>query len=226
MKIYRKIIQINEELCNGCGKCIPACEEGALAIIDGKAKVVSEKFCDGLGDCIGTCPTGALTIIEREAEEFDENAAMEHVKSFKQANCSSFNTPTSLKTSLLSHWPVKIKLIPVETKFLQNSHLLVAGDCVPVAFSQFQTKINQKVVLIGCPKFDNQNEYLHKFTEIFQNNSILSITVLEMEVPCCFGLHRIVLQALSQADKKIPFTRIVVFRNGMVKEEKTMKAIF
>ncbi|WP_456325107.1 ATP-binding protein, partial [Desulfonauticus submarinus] len=192
----------------------------------GKAKVVSEKFCDGLGDCIGTCPTGALTIIEREAEEFDETAAMEHVKSFKQDDCSSFNVPTSFKTSFLSHWPVKIKLIPVEAKFLQNSHLIIAGDCVPVASSKIQTTINQKVVLIGCPKFDNQNEYIQKFTEIFQNNSILSITVFEMEVPCCFGLHKILLQALSQTNKKIPFSRIIVFRNGRLKEEKIMKAIF
>ena len=220
MKVKRKIIHIDEELCNGCGQCVPACEEGALAIIDGKARVVADKFCDGLGDCIGECPTGALKIIEREADEFDEQAAMKHVQALKNSNCAQANIPRTQQGSNLSHWPVQIRLIPAHADFLEKSDLLVAGDCVPVALPDFHSRfVPGKVVMVGCPKFDPQNEYVEKFAGIFRQNNIQSVTVLEMEVPCCSGLHKIVLQALKLAHKNSPVKRIIVRRNGQIEEE-------
>jgi NAD-dependent dihydropyrimidine dehydrogenase PreA subunit len=247
--IKRKIIHIDEELCNGCGQCIPACAEGALAIIDGKAKVVADKFCDGLGACLGHCPTGALKIIEREADEFDEEAAMAHVQAQKVAQtqksesdrreiqkeghggcpsakpmvlspCDQANIPRAQEGSNLSHWPVQIRLIPPSAPFLKEANLLVTADCVPVSLPSFQSQfVPGKVVMLGCPKFDPANEYVQKFVQIFSENDIQSVVVLEMEVPCCSGLHKIVLQALKLAGKSLPVKRIIVRRNGQIEEK-------
>lgn len=247
----RKIIEIDEDKCTGCGQCIPGCAEGALAIVNGKAKIVRDMFCDGLGACLGHCPEGALQIIERDADPFDEEAAMDHVRTSqtKQAPqqkrpghgcpsaevmgrgcpssqmssrvtpCAQANAPTS-QESLLSHWPIQIRLIPPHAPFLQGADLLIAGDCCPVAAPDFHNRLLAgRVVMLGCPKFDNAAEYVTRLAEIFSQAHIKSITVLEMEVPCCSGLSRIVRQALTQSGASIPCSRAIVTRDGRVTEE-------
>ncbi len=239
----RKIIEINEALCDGCGLCVPACAEGAIRIIDGKARVISDKFCDGLGACLGDCPRGALAIVEREAEAFDESAVHEHLKSRKKlpplqtleehAGCPSmmmhFQAPAEKKkttskepsarpVSALAQWPVQIRLIPPSAPFLKNARLLVAADCVPVAYGSFHEDfLNGRVVMIGCPKFDDRTFYLDRFTEIFRQNDIRDITVLDMEVPCCSTLPRIVREAVARAGKDIPVREKVISIGGKIK---------
>lgn len=232
--MIRKIIEIDEEKCTGCGLCLPGCEEGALAIVDGKAKIVRDMFCDGLGACIGHCPEGALHIIEREADAFDEEAAMAHVRAtgsmhqgcpsaqVMQINtCATANAPVSYACagSNLSHWPVQIRLVPAHAPFLENADLLIVGDCCAVAAPDFHTRfLPNRVVMMGCPKFDNAAEYVEKLTQVFSQAKIKSVLVLEMEVPCCSGLSRIVAQALSNAGKQIPATKVIVARNGQSQE--------
>jgi len=218
MRVLRKIIQIDEDLCNGCGQCIPACKEGAIAIVNGKAKIIAEKFCDGLGDCIGECPTGALTIIEKEAEEFDPNAVTRRQTTPPQKT-------QVLPSSGLTTWPVKLKLLPPQAKFLDRAHLLIAGDCVPVALPDFHTYLEDKVVLIACPKFDNKQEYVHKLSEIFSKHLIESVTILEMEVPCCAGLHQIVLKAKAKANKTLAIKRWIISKTGIKKAGQIPKLI-
>lgn len=249
----RKIIEIDEAKCTGCGLCIPGCAEGALAIVDGKAKIVRDMYCDGLGACIGHCPEDALHIIEREAENFDEEATMEHVRRMggdahhpaPQAGCPSSrvqttkpahggcpsagmmsmtpgekaNIPAGQMGSALSHWPIQIRLIPPHAPFLQGADLLIAGDCCPVATPDFhQRYLAGRVVMLGCPKFDNAQDYIDRLTQIFAQANIKSVTVLEMEVPCCSGLSRIVSQALARSGKNIAATRAIVARNGQCTE--------
>lgn len=245
MSKTRHIIYIDEELCDGCGLCIPSCAEGALQIVDGKARLVGDKICDGLGACLQECPQGALTIIEREAEEFDPQAVEEHLKNQEQAPATAAPTggcPSSRvqefaapaepsKTpeqesggpSLLSHWPIKIRLVPAKAGFLQDAHLLVAADCAPASHPAFQQEFLQgKVLLLGCPKFDNAQEYVQKFQEIFQKNRIQSVTVLSMEVPCCSGLVNIVRQGLQQSGREIPLQVIEMSLKGEVLENSTL----
>jgi ferredoxin len=231
MKQHRKIIRIDEDLCNGCGQCVPSCAEGALAIVDGKARVIADKYCDGLGACLGECPTGALKIIEREADAFDENAVEQMLKQkkFQEKNlgcgCPSskmqtFTPGSTLKgvtaqESSLSHWPVQIRLIPPHAPFLNNADLLVTADCVPVALPGFHERfLAGKVVLIGCPKFDNAEEYYHKFREIFEKADVRSVLVLSMEVPCCTGLPALVAKAIADSGKNIPVSQQVVGLRG------------
>lgn len=242
MKVMRKIIKINEELCDGCGQCVPSCAEGAIQIIDGKARLVEEKYCDGLGACMGECPRGALKIIEREAEDFDAEAvdAYLHLKKQKKSeerimSCGcpstqieSFNRPKSpLETntrviqttsvSELSHWPVQIRLVPPTAPFLRNAHLLVLADCTAVAYPDLHRDfLGGKAVMMGCPKFDNAEEYIHKFSAIFEKADIKRITVLIMEVPCCSGLPVIVEKALAASGKKIPVEKIVISNRGEI----------
>ncbi|MEW6116234.1 MAG: 4Fe-4S binding protein [Nitrospirota bacterium] len=242
MKSRRKIIEINEDLCNGCGQCVTDCAEGALKIIDGKARLVSEIYCDGLGACLG-CPQGALKIVEREAEAFDEHAVEQYLKqkeqnekkaaetpvhsgcpsariqTFTVSPCAEANRPASQScaTSALSHWPVQIRLVPPTAPFLRGAHLLVAADCTPVAYPNFHGEfLKDKVVMIGCPKFDNADEYIQKFADIFRTADIKSVTVLTMEVPCCSRLPLIVERGLAIAGKNIPINNIVISTRGEV----------
>lgn len=239
MKIKRKIIQIDEEKCNGCGLCAPSCAEGAIQIIDGKARLVAEKFCDGLGACLGECPQDALQVIEREAEDFDEEAVEEHLReaiedrapepcgcpsarlqTFAPAkNCREANEPVSQEagTSALSHWPVQIRLVPPTAPFLKGAHLLVAADCTPVAYPDFHRDLLKgKVVMMGCPKFDEVGAYVQKFADIFKTAGIKSVEVVTMEVPCCQGLPVIVKQGMELAGKKIPLTQIIIGIRGEI----------
>jgi Fe-S-cluster-containing hydrogenase component 2 len=244
MKIKRKIIQIDETKCDGCGNCIVNCAEGALAIVDGKAKVISDNLCDGLGACIGECPQGALQIIEREAVAFDEEAVEAHLATQKSALnslpampcgcpsaqiqtfsvCAQANQPAqhvAAGDSALTHWPVQIRLIPPNAPFLKGADLLVVADCVPVAFpSLHQTFIQGKVVMLGCPKFDDTQAYIDKFAEIFAQAGIKSITTVVMEVPCCSGLPVIVQKGLQKAGRQIPTIQVVVGTRGEILEER------
>jgi len=243
MKLKRKIVEIDEELCDGCGQCVPACAEGAIRIVDGKAKLVAEKYCDGLGACLGECPNGALTVTEREAEEFDEEAVEGHLSSRDQsesleettiacgcpsaqiqsfvapASCQEANEPAIQKdtVSALSHWPVQIRLVPPSALFLKGADLLVAADCTPVAYTNFhQDFLKGKVVMVGCPKFDDIQEYIQKFADIFNTADIKSIMVVVMEVPCCQGLPIIVEKGMEMAGKKIPIQKVVISPRGDV----------
>lgn len=235
--MIRKMIEIDEELCNGCGQCVPSCAEGAIEIIDNKARLVADKYCDGLGACLGECPEGALKIVEREAEEFDEQAVHEYLEKKEKAaslkdkplpcGCPSTqlrtfhipghfqSAPTSGSDSALMHWPVKIRLIPPSAPFLKGADILVAADCSPVASSHFHRDyLEGKVVMIGCPKFDDLNEYREKFIQIFKNVNIKSITTVSMEVPCCSGLPAVVKEALNETGSSIPLEEIVISIRG------------
>ncbi len=243
MKIKRKIIRIDEEKCNGCGLCIPACAEGAIVMIDGKARLVAEKYCDGLGACLGECPQDALTMIEAEVEAFDMEAAEAHVKDLKPVllpsapampcGCSStlvqvFPSANACEKagppvaqdhpdSALSHWPVQIRLVPPTAPFLKNAHLLIAADCTPVAYAGFhQDFLAGKAVLMGCPKFDDVPAYVEKFTQIFRQNPIKSVTVLVMEVPCCQGLPAIIRTAMVQSGQEIPLNVVIISLRGEI----------
>lgn len=250
MKLKRKIIQIDEEKCDGCGNCVIGCVEGALAIVDGKAKVISDNLCDGLGACIGECPQDALEIIERDAEAFDEAAVEAHLAAEKQAQqsqasvqpgtaceCPSAQIQTfsgrcpsaqikaqpvsGEEASALSHWPVQIRLIPPHAPFLKGADLLVVADCVPVAFpSLHQDLLKGKVVMIGCPKFDDADEYIEKFTAIFKTAGVKSVTTAIMEVPCCAGLTWMVEKGLAAAKKQIPYRQVVVSTHGEIVEQR------
>ncbi|EPR37492.1 4Fe-4S ferredoxin iron-sulfur binding domain-containing protein [Desulfovibrio sp. X2] len=256
-KVLRKIIEIDEERCDGCGACIPSCAEGALAIVDGKARIVKDIYCDGLGACLGHCPQGALRVIEREAEDFDEAAAHAHVARMNAEEAEEKPTfgcgcPGSAMmqmkpraaasgpcacmggdeeevpapASALSHWPVKIKLVPPNAPFLRGADLVVAADCAPVALAGFNPNVLAgKVVMIGCPKFDDVEAYLAKFTEIFEHGGVRSVTVLRMEVPCCTGLSGLVHRAAQLAGSHVPVKDVVITRNGdMLEQRQTVLA--
>ena len=251
MGVTRKIIEIDEELCDGCGQCVPGCAEGAIQIIDGKARLMAEKYCDGLGACLGECPTGALKIIEREAEEFDEEAVEEHLKTMERfekpaeatmacgcpsTQIQSFSSPMSCQeahepvahsraVSALSHWPVQIRLVPPSAPFLRGAHLLVAADCTPVAYSHFHRDfLKGKVVMVGCPKFDEVQVYIQKFADIFNGADIKSITVVVMEVPCCQGLPVIIKKGMELAGKTIPLDQVIISTRGEVIERERLVA--
>jgi len=239
MKIKRKIIEIDPDHCDGCGLCVPSCAEGAIQVINGKARLVAEKYCDGLGACLGECPNNALRITERDAEDFDEVAVEEHVKKKDLPSaaplpcgcpstqlqtfipidpCKEANKPrfqAGRQASFLTHWPVQIKLVPPTAPFLKGADLLVSADCTPLAYANFhQDFLKGKVVMMGCPKFDDVQEYVQKFTEIFKTADIKSITTLVMEVPCCSGLPFIVKKALEASGKKIPLEEMVISIRG------------
>ncbi len=241
MKSTRKIIEIDEELCDGCGLCVPDCAEGSLVIIDGKAKMIADKLCDGLGACLGSCPTGALKIIEREADEFDEKAVEEHLAKQKkestpaavkpagcpstklqtftaQTPCQAANKPVMAAgggTSSLTHWPIQIRLIPPTAPFLQGADLLVAADCCAVSAPNFQLDyLNGKVVMMGCPKFDDAESYVQKFTEIIAGCNLKSLTILIMEVPCCSSMNGIIKQAMERAGKTVPVEQVTISTQG------------
>lgn len=231
MKVLRKIIEIDDERCDGCGACVPACAEGAIEIVDGKARVVAEKYCDGLGACMGDCPNDALRIVEREAEDFDEEAVEEYLAQ-KATDLKSVSAGSGCPSSQfqkiiapamkdpfsrLTHWPVQIHLIQPHAPFLKGADLLIAADCTTVACANFhEDYLKDKVVLMGCPKFDDVESYIQKFTDIFNSADITSITVLIMEVPCCSGLPMIIEKAMKASGKTIPLKTFVISTEGRV----------
>jgi len=231
--VLRNIVKIDEKKCNGCGQCIPACAEGAIQIIGGKARLVKDMYCDGLGACLGKCPQDAITIIQREADQFDEKAAEHHVKTAQKGtepvqprSCPStqpmqFNSQqpatasTTKQESKLTTWPVQLKLLPPYAPFLKDADLLIAADCVPFAYANFHADMMQnKVVAIGCPKLDDASLYLNKLAEIFRTANIKSVTVVNMEVPCCFGLNRLVEEAIELSGKHVPIKQETISIKG------------
>jgi NAD-dependent dihydropyrimidine dehydrogenase PreA subunit len=244
--VVRKIIKIDEDKCNGCGQCVTKCAEGALAIIDGKAKVVRDSFCDGLGACIGECPEGALDIIERDVDAFDEKAVQHHLREaghphhahadmhagHDHAAHAAMSCPSAKPMTLehkgghhhadvvheesrLGHWPVQLMLVPETAPFLKGKDLVVLADCVAVAYPNLHSRfLDGNAVVIGCPKFDDGDVYVKKLTGMIQNAGIKSISVVNMEVPCCFGLKEIVESAVNRATRKIPFRQYVIGIDG------------
>ena len=219
--VLRKIVKIDEELCDGCAQCIPNCAEGALKIIDGKARIVKEEYCDGLGACLGHCPRDAIAIIEREAPEFDEEAVHEYLKSaepLEEITCKAcMSIPIVEDTSVrsnLSQWPVQLNLVPLEASFFQGRELIVVADCVPVAYPSLNKELKDRSIVVGCPKFDDTRHYLDKLTEIFRRNDVRGVRVLRMEVPCCSVLNGVVKAAVKSSGKDIPVTESVVTVKG------------
>lgn len=220
--MIRKIIQIDEEKCNGCGICVNACHEGAIGMMKGKAKLLRDDYCDGLGDCLPTCPTGAISFVMREAAAYDEEAVMAAMK-HKVSSCSCTGSTAkviqhSSAESQLSQWPVQIKLVPVHAPYFDQAHLLVAADCTAFAYGAFHNRfIKNKITLIGCPKLDSV-KYADKLTEIIRNNEIKSVTVVRMEVPCCGGIEQAVKTALQNSGKFIPWQVAVISSQGEIIE--------
>ena len=225
----RKFVKIDEDKCNGCGDCVPSCAEGAIKIIDGKARLVGESLCDGFGACLGTCPQGAITIEEREAEPFDELAVQDDPK-VEYPAC-----PGSLARNLdriaggisaqaaarvesqLSNWPVQLKLAPPSAKYFENADLLICADCVPFTAANFhQDFLKGKVLLVGCPRLDDLQFYFDKLKLIFANAKPRSLMVIRMEVPCCFGIIKSVEEARNQTIPGIPIEAITISLKGKV----------
>ncbi len=243
-KVVRKIISIDESKCDGCGLCIPSCEEGALKIVDGKARLVKDIYCDGLGNCLGECPRGAIKLIEREAEPFDEKAVEEHLEKMQkeetgkpevqmascgareirgtgspvEANTGSAAEPAAAPEAELSHWPIQLHLVNPEARFLKEQDLLIAADCVPFAHADFHRQfLAGRALVIGCPKLDEVGAYHDKLVKIFKNNNLKSITLVHMEVGCCFGLSRLVHSALKEAGVDTPLNETVIGVDGSIK---------
>ena len=222
MKILRNMIEIDDSLCNGCGQCILACAERALELIDGKAKVVSDNLCDGLGACIGECPTGALKITRQETDAFDEKAVLKRLEAVSPATqraCpgESLQTlsPVPTATSALTHWPIKLQLLPVTAPFLDNADLLIAADCTAFSSARFhEDYLKGKILLTACPKFGDTGYILEKLTTIFKTHPIHGVTVLSMQVPCCGGLFRLANQALAHANSSATPSHIVLSTQG------------
>ncbi|MHB8104041.1 MAG: 4Fe-4S dicluster domain-containing protein [Dehalococcoidales bacterium] len=236
VKTIRKVVKIDEELCNGCGACVISCAEGALKIIDGKARLISEKYCDGLGNCLN-CPQGAITIEERAAEDFDEAAVGEHLQTKnteekQPCSCPSANIrlfekrpdasakalekPVTAEPSRLNHWPVQLALVPPTASFLKDADLVLAADCVPFAYAGFHRDFleNSSALLVACPKLDNYQAHLEKLTAILKQSGVKSLTVLHMEVPCCFGLVQMAKQAILASGNVLPFRDTTISVRG------------
>ena len=230
--MIRKIIKIDEEKCNGCGLCAKACHEGAIEMIDGKAKLTREDYCDGLGDCLPACPTNAITFEEREAPAYNEAAVLAakqkktggtlpcgcpgtNAKAIKHDEAPTYAAPV---TSRLSQWPVQIKLVPVNAPYFNNANLLIAADCTAFAYGNFHNEfIRNHVTLIGCPKLD-EGDYAEKLTQIIATNSIKSVTVARMEVPCCGGIENAVKRALQASGKFIPWRVVTISADGRIND--------
>ena len=238
----RKIIEINQEKCNGCGACAAACHEGAISMVDGKAKLMRDDYCDGLGDCLPTCPTGAITFVEREAAAYDEKAVMENKKrkmrekikkegmilpcgcpgsqskKIEHTECAEEEIFHTKPVSRLSQWPVQIKLIPVNAPYFDGAKLLIAADCTAYAYAAFHEEfIKGHITLVGCPKLDSV-DYSEKLAEIIRNNDIKSVTVVRMEVPCCGGLEQAAKTALQQSGKFIPWQVVTISTDGKIRD--------
>lgn len=227
--MIRKIIKIDEEKCNGCGACAAACHEGAIEMINGKAKLTREDYCDGLGDCLPACPTGAITFEEREAPAYDEAAVLASKTKKQPLPCGCPGTaskaikrdnvetrPATDVTSQLQQWPVQIRLVPVKAPYFDSANLLVAADCTAFAYGNFHNEfIRNHITLIGCPKLDSV-DYSEKLTEIIAANDIKSVTVVRMEVPCCGGIENAVKKALLASGKFIPWRIVTVSTDGRI----------
>ena len=195
--MIRRIIQIDEEKCNGCGACAAACHESAIGMVDGKAKLLRDDYCDGLGDCLPACPTGAITFVEREAAAYDEAAVIRNQRSLQQ-------------------WPVQIKLVPTSAPYFDGAKLLIAADCTAYAYASFHEDFkNEKIVLVGCPKLDSV-DYSEKLEEIIRSNNITELTIVRMEVPCCGGLEMAAKRALQNSGKFIPWQVATISVDGKI----------
>lgn len=223
--MVRKIIQIDEEKCNGCGACARACHEGAIGMVDGKAKLLRDDYCDGLGDCLPACPTGAITFVEREAAPYDEQAVQANKKGhagcpgtrMKQFHLQAApEIPAVPAGSQLGQWPCQIKLVPVNAAFFQGAKLLIAADCAAFAYANMhQEFMRGKITLIGCPKLDGV-DYSAKLTEILRGNDIRSVTIVRMEVPCCGGLELAAKKALQNSGKFLPWQVVTISTDGRI----------
>jgi len=236
----RRIIEIDQDKCNGCGACATACHEGAIAMVNGKAKLMRDDYCDGLGDCLPACPTGAITFVEREANAYDEKAVMENKrkklqekmrqegmtlpcgcpgtqsKKIEHAECDDEKDYYTKPVSRLSQWPVQIKLVPVNALYFNGAKLLIAADCTAYAYAAFHEEfIKGRITLVGCPKLDGV-DYSEKLTEIISNNDVKSVTVVRMEVPCCGGLEHAAKTALQKSGKFIPWQVVTISTDGKI----------
>ncbi len=240
--MIRKIVQIDEAKCNGCGLCAPSCAEGAISIVNGKAVLAADQLCDGLGACLGHCPQDAITIIERDADNFDEAAVEKHLHSNQQTSpempsikphgggcpgsrvvslSPSPQPQTSrqgTQPSMLGQWPVQLHLVPTNAPYFQDADLLIAADCVPFAYADFHKDfLPGKAVVIGCPKLDDNRLYQEKLAELLRVSSIKSVTVVRMEVPCCGGIVMAAKQACAASGKTIPFKEVTISIQGTIK---------
>lgn len=238
--MLRKIIQIDEEKCNGCGACASACAEGAIAMVNGKAKLIRDDYCDGLGACLPHCPTDAITFVEREAAAYDEEAVKSHLEAQGKVHhaapvavpppggCPGSRAKAILRApqaapagdalieSCLGQWPVQIKLAPVRAPYFDGANLLIAADCSAYAYANFHRRfMRNHITLIGCPKLD-EGDYSEKLTEIIRNNAIKSLTVVRMEVPCCGGIERAAVTALQNSGKFIPWQVVTISTDGQI----------
>lgn len=237
-EMIRKIIQIDEEKCNGCGACASACHEGAIGMVNGKAKLLRDDYCDGLGNCLPACPTGAISFVEREAAAYDEKAVQERLKqNAMQHSSDSIHTgcpgsrmqridhadadktpvrPVSQSCSQLGQWPCQIKLVPVNAPYFDGAKLLIAADCTAYAYAgMHEDFMRGKITIIGCPKLDSV-DYSEKLTQIIQNNNIQSVTIVRMEVPCCGGLEAAAKAALKASGKFIPWQVVTISIDGRI----------
>jgi ferredoxin len=231
MAVKRKIIEIDEGKCDGCGLCADACHEGAIGIVLGKARLLRDDYCDGLGNCLPVCPTGAITFVEREAKEYNEEAVkMNQERKTRQGGCPGSNAHSILRAagnappetpgavSELRQWPVQIKLMPANAPYFDGANLLIAADCAAYARASFHSVfIRGKITLIGCPKLDGV-DYSEKLTEIITNNNIKSLTVVRMEVPCCGGIEQAAIAALKGSGKFIPWRVVTFGTDGGIRE--------
>ena len=231
MMTKRKIVEIDERKCNGCGDCIPNCAEGAIQLIGGKARLVKDRYCDGLGACLGVCPQDAIRVIEREADAFDEAAVKQrqaHARG-SHAGCPGaalMDFPdgaaeTELEgadaPSALRQWPVQLMLVPTRASFLDGADVLLAADCVPFAYAGFHSRLLRgKKLLVGCPKLDDAALYAEKLAEMLRLNDIRSLTIAHMEVPCCYGLVALARRALAESGKAIPVEEVTIGVRGDV----------
>ncbi len=230
--MIRKIIKIDREKCNGCGACAAACHEGAIEMIDGKAVLTREDYCDGLGDCLPACPTGAISFEEREAPAYDHEAVERAKQTITPLPCGCPGTrarairrdvaePTARYEEIpsrLNQWPCQLKLVPIHAPYLNNAHLLIAADCTAFAYGDFHRRfMRDRITLIGCPKLD-EGDYAEKLTEIFTFNTIKSVMVLRMEVPCCGGIENAVKRAINASGKAIPCHVVTISTDGQILE--------